>query len=249
MKNDFNIRGKNYEDALHAFPNARRPEESFLVRSIKPKNGQTILDLACGSGHFTKIIHEQTKGSVKLIGSDISNYFIKKLRKEKLKNVNFILNSEAGIPLSNKSVDIVFSYTGFHHFSNQSAMVKECKRILKKNGKLFIFDIFDCTPNAKYMDDLLGKYSSTGHEGKFLTKEYINTLAFLANFSKVLFLKKEISRQFNTLDEAAIFFKQLHALSCSKETVLKGLKKHLKIKRVKKEWHISWPIGCAVFQY
>ncbi|MBI5221563.1 MAG: class I SAM-dependent methyltransferase [Candidatus Magasanikbacteria bacterium] len=248
MNNDFNIRGKNYEKALQTFPKARRPEENFLLRSIKPKNGQTILDLACGSGHFTKIVYNHTNGSTKLIGSDISNYFIKKLRKEKLKNTNFILNSETHIPLANKSVDTIFSYTGFHHFSNQSAMTKECERILKRDGKLFVFDIFDCSPNSKYMDDLLGKYSSTGHEGKYLTKEYTETLAFIAKFSKISFLKEKITRKFKTINDLTTFFKELHALSCSKKVVLKGLKKHLKIKKIKNEWHVSWPIGCVIFQ-
>jgi len=61
------------------------------------------------------------------------------LRGEQITN-NFITitGTDTTIFLSNNSVNKVFIHNAYHHFSNDIAIIKECRRVLTQRGKLII---------------------------------------------------------------------------------------------------------------
>lgn len=103
-----------------------------------------ICDLGCGNGFFAIPICRWLKGRGEVIGVDISDQMLKELgiRARKMGVDNLILkrSDEYTIPLSSKSMDIVFMACVLHEVKSARRFLSEAKRILKDNGKLIVID-------------------------------------------------------------------------------------------------------------
>ena len=103
-----------------------------------------IIDMGCGLGRFLKKIHAKYPEFM-LFGSDISN--------EILQNVPNYVNKYAGSLLNTNSCedfyDVVLTVEALEHSLDIENAVRELRRILKPNGKLFILD-----KNIKYKGNL-----------------------------------------------------------------------------------------------
>lgn len=94
-----------------------------------------IIDVGCGNGRLTEFM---AKDFNKVIGIDISGEMIKQAKERvKLPNVEFIETDGQTIPVTDNSVDIVFSYLVFQHIKTKEmveANFKEIYRVLKPYG-------------------------------------------------------------------------------------------------------------------
>jgi hypothetical protein len=105
---------------------------------------------------------------------------------------------------------------------------------------MVIFDIFQGTPLSRHFDSCVARYCVTGHEVKFLSKEFVTTLCFLAGFDerKVDFVNVPHRLCFDSEWDMGRFIYKMHALTrmrgteeqCIARTV-KSLKEHLVIER------------------
>jgi ubiquinone/menaquinone biosynthesis C-methylase UbiE len=106
-----------------------------LLRLMEIKREETVLDLACGQGFFSR---EFAKSGAQVIGIDISRELIELARKYPLKNIKFEVASADDLSfLKDQSVDAVVSVLAIQNIENVDGVLKECKRILKPNGRLF----------------------------------------------------------------------------------------------------------------
>lgn len=120
-----------------------------LVRLIDIKKGEMVLDLACGQGFFSR---ELFKLGAKVIGVDISKELIglaEKIDKEPSfakamagKDSNKIEYKvspadELGF-IEEKSIDKIVIVLAIQNIENVSGVFKECQRVLKPSGKLFL---------------------------------------------------------------------------------------------------------------
>jgi len=113
-----------------------------LLRLVDPKNGLTILDLACGQGYFSYAFAE--KGAT-VIGSDISKELIELANKVSSENKNSVKPKFYVSPADNisfvkdNSIDTITIVLALQNIENLAGTIKECSRVLKKDdGKLFI---------------------------------------------------------------------------------------------------------------
>lgn len=151
-----------------------------LLRLLAIKNGETILDLACGQGFFTR---EFSRLGAKVIGVDVSNELIDLAKKHRTysssdpsgntKSKDAIISriemtrDPKGISryarndkeefqfsptvidyhvspadnlnfLKNKTIDKITIILALQNIENVHGVLKECSRILKQNGQLFI---------------------------------------------------------------------------------------------------------------
>ncbi|MBD3259936.1 methyltransferase domain-containing protein [Candidatus Woesearchaeota archaeon] len=107
-----------------------------LLGNIKNKK---ILDLACGNGYFSITL---AKKKAIVTGVDYSKELIKiaESKKQKL-NVKFLVRDSSNLKSIKKhSFDFIVSNMAFHDIKNIDKTIKECARVIKKNGKL-IFSI------------------------------------------------------------------------------------------------------------
>lgn len=107
-----------------------------LTRLLDAKKSETILDLACGQGFFSR---EFRKSGARVIGADVSKELIAIARKNSLKDVRFEVASADNLDfLSAASVNKVTIVMAIQNIENVSGVFKECRRVLKPDGKLFL---------------------------------------------------------------------------------------------------------------
>ncbi len=115
------------------------------------KNNDTILSIGAGSGGYEFLISLYTDNVLfyledidtscisqerifqiyyphysKLRGKPITNRFVTVQGRDTLTGMDYL------------SVNKILIYNVFHHFTNDAAMINECNRVLRKNGKLII---------------------------------------------------------------------------------------------------------------
>lgn len=108
-----------------------------LVGKIVLKENDAVLDVACGNGTLLNALAKKEK--VKAYGIDISENMIASAR-ERYPNLNFIVGSCYPLHFADESIDIITVCCAFHHFSYPKEFIDECKRILKRNGQVYIAD-------------------------------------------------------------------------------------------------------------
>ena len=96
-----------------------------------------VLDLGCGNGQNTLKASKFVKTA---IGVDYDNSLLNVARKTaKTKNVDFKkLNLEDKLPFKNNTYDKVIFLDVLEHLHKRNQVIWEIKRVLKKNGQLFI---------------------------------------------------------------------------------------------------------------
>lgn len=131
----------------------------FLVSEELRKFGwDTLVDLGCQGGVLHQTIEKEFPNK-KIIGIDISGN----------PDIKYDLNK--GIPLNNRSVDVIFAGEIIEHLNEPHFFLKECKRVLKEDGTLIL-----TTPNARGLNIMQGRYSRD--------HQYIWTLPMLEKLMK-----------------------------------------------------------------
>lgn len=96
--------------------------------------GKKILDLGCGPGIHAKKM--QALGA-KVKGIDISEELLA-LAKAEAPKVEFTLGNANKLPYENNEFDIVVSSLVMNHINDWNSVLREVRRVLKKNG-IFVF--------------------------------------------------------------------------------------------------------------
>jgi ubiquinone/menaquinone biosynthesis C-methylase UbiE len=98
---------------------------------------RAILDLGCGTGRFTSALAEYFDAEA--IGVDPSAKMLSHaLAKPSPERVRYLRASGESIPLASASVDLVFMSMVFHHFVDPGQVARECQRVLRAPGLLFV---------------------------------------------------------------------------------------------------------------
>ncbi len=131
---------------------AKVPKESNLLLGcanpsayVKYNKGDTVLDLGCGAGFDCFLAADKVGEKGKVIGVDMMYEMLSKARKSahthKYKNVEFRLGEIEHLPVADKSIDIIISNCVLNLSPDKKQVIKECKRVMKENARLFLFDI------------------------------------------------------------------------------------------------------------
>ncbi len=107
-----------------------------ILRLLDIKNGEALLDLACGQGFFSR---EFFRAGAEVIGVDISKELINIAKKNSPKEIKFITASADDLSfLSAESVSKITIILAIQNIENLNGVLKECVRVLKPKGKLFL---------------------------------------------------------------------------------------------------------------
>ena len=134
--------------------------------------------IGCGSGWLSrKISKVVTKGEE--VGIDISEKSIDKTKqvteKDKssdYKNLVFRVADVENTPYSDNYFNCAISLYSFSFWSNPMKCLKEIKRILKPNGKIYILDVYDGMPISYTIGMKIFNFFSPYKENLYLAKEY-----------------------------------------------------------------------------
>lgn len=108
-----------------------------------PKN---ILEIGCGIGKTTKSLAEFFPKS-KITAVDYDNDQIKIAKQSKIPKVSFEQGDATDLRFKSNSFDAVFAFLVFHHVENYKKALKECFRVLKNQGYLYVIDVGALSPH------------------------------------------------------------------------------------------------------
>lgn len=117
----------------------KKPNEGgfskWVLDLLRASPNKRLLDVGCGGGIFCKMA---SKRGLDIYGIDLSNVAIQRAR-EILPNANFIIGEAENMPFKNDFFDYVTCLGSLEHFPNMDKALQEMKRVLKHNGKVFVF--------------------------------------------------------------------------------------------------------------
>jgi len=108
-----------------------------LLKDLMEKNkGKLFCDIGCGCGR--NLVYA-SKYASKVIGVDLSKKSLSFAKSfVQSDNLELIVGNNLAIPLANDVADVVVSDGVCHHTGDTVNAFKECVRILKPNGKLYL---------------------------------------------------------------------------------------------------------------
>ncbi|HZP75376.1 MAG TPA: class I SAM-dependent methyltransferase [Pseudolabrys sp.] len=121
--------------------------------------GARILDVGCGTGAFTALLHER---GYQPTGLDISPKSIT-LARRKFPSIEFTEGDAENLPFADASFDGVLLSGIVHHFPDPRRLVSEVLRVLKPGGRFMAFDPNRANPPMwLYRDHASPLYSNVG---------------------------------------------------------------------------------------
>lgn len=156
---DFDAWAKNYR-AIHSQNIQLSGADSFyfaeqritMLQAYEKNEPLQVLDLGCGDG-VSELFMQRYFNNWTVEGIDVSKESIDMAKQQQLPNARFNEYDGINIPFAEERFDIVFVAGVLHHvaFHLHKAMIAEMKRVLKKGGRLIIYEHNPLNPLTKYL--------------------------------------------------------------------------------------------------
>lgn len=164
----FALRGSTYDQAMTAFPTARRAEFDQLFRDFRPGAGSRVGDIPAGGGYLKDFLPAGCEWHGHEPCASFTNHGANEA-------------GTAGIPLlpvpwPDEHVDIACSLAGLHHLEDKRPLFTEIHRVTRQGGRFVVSDVEEGSSVSRFLDDFVGEWNSTGHEGLYLNGETIAEL-------------------------------------------------------------------------
>lgn len=137
----------NYYDLMA--PAEKSAFRKKQMRLITLQKGERVLDVGCGTGSISILAKHAVGDEGEVQGVDIAPAMIQKSREKTVVYdlaIGFSVASIDELPFSGDHFDVIISSMMFHHLPlpvKQNGL-KECHRVLKEGGSLFLIDF--CAP-------------------------------------------------------------------------------------------------------
>lgn len=165
------------------------PTSSHGILLSLLKDGDTVLDLGCGTG----VVAQQARAKkIKYTGIDWSNTAIETAKSKFSQktgdaiDVNFIRGSIYETKLENKSFDVVTSMFVIEHLTRPEEFITEAMRLVRTNGILFIL----CPDYRRF-----GRMPSLPLGGNYSLREKVaklQVIPFLSHLAMAIYWKIKI---------------------------------------------------------
>ncbi len=111
----------------------------FLMKDelLREQDLGEVLELGCGTGLFTEALQKVSK---KVVATDFSEEMVAAAQETRanLKNVQFEKADALNLEFKDESFDAIFMANLIHVIGNAERVIRECNKVLKKNGVLIV---------------------------------------------------------------------------------------------------------------
>lgn len=108
--------------------------------------GLRVLEVGCGTGHWLAALSGH---AAYLLGADPSSAMLDKARCQ-APAAELVCASAERLPFSHQSMDLIFCVNAFHHFSDPKKFLRNARSLLRKTGRLAIFDLDPHQPEMNW---------------------------------------------------------------------------------------------------
>ena len=143
------VAAETYDEVL--VPRLFTPCATLLLERLGLRAGETLLDVACGTGVVARLAAPLLGRSGRVIGRDINEAMIVRARRHALgrdsASVEFGVSPASPLDLPDASVDAVTCQQGLQFFPEPGAALSEMQRCLRPDGRVAIavwFVIDEC---------------------------------------------------------------------------------------------------------
>jgi len=171
-----------------------------LLTFVSLKTGETVLDVACGTGVTTRIAKRNVGSDGRVTGLDINAGMLAKARELAADmDITWIESDVIGIGLPQDSFNAVISQHGYHYFPDQPAALKEFYRVLAPSGRIAM-SIWDghsaytkalCSAVEKFISPEIAKKQRGQRETP--TADRLIASVSEAGFCEVIVARQELS--------------------------------------------------------
>lgn len=157
----FELRGSSYDRAMRRYPDARRAEFAQVIAASGASAVSVVGDVPAGGGYLAAFLppgcqyqgHEPCQAFVQHHGATSAQTPLLPL------------------PWQSNTLDAVISLAGIHHVEDKASLFRDMHRVTRPGGRLVISDVAEGSAVARFLDDFVGRYNSTGHDGAYLNTE------------------------------------------------------------------------------
>ncbi len=166
------------------FLGRRRATFEHLIVAAGVQPGQRVLDVACGTGYFARILAGAVGPSGVVIGIDASPEMISYASQKaaRLGNCNFLVGTAESLDFPANHFNVVVSSLAMHHLPDdlQIVALREMQRVLRPGGTLLVADAQMPRHGLPRLITIV-----TGHAHMARVTPHLQSLAEQAGFSEV----------------------------------------------------------------
>lgn len=158
---------------------------ALLFEAAALKSTDQVLDAGCGVGGAALFVHQQCGAPVtgiSLSEKQIATATAAAQERGVAKQVNFQIQDFTHTSFPDASFDVIWACESVCHAANKRDFVKESFRLLKKGGRLVLFDFFKTRDDQKDSSNWIKKWADTWAVPDFDTvetfKNHFNELGF-----------------------------------------------------------------------
>jgi len=162
-------------------------------------NNGKVLDVGCGKGHISALLsamgfdvigidlnYSQGEGGI-FSGDHLGRQWQRSIWQDFEKDFNVTYKFYDGIklPFQEESFDAVVAYAVIEHVDDANNLLEESRRVLRDNGRIFIFRC----PKIYSFSENLAKLMGLGHHEKLMSEDELTELLY-KNMFEVLRIDK-----------------------------------------------------------
>ncbi|MDD4116271.1 MAG: class I SAM-dependent methyltransferase [Massilibacteroides sp.] len=108
-------------------------EKALILDILTQVHGREMLELGCGTGHWTAFFNEN---GFRVIAVDESAAMLEQAQRKEISNVHWIKADASRLPFPDQRFDVIAAITLFEFVDDIDILFKEISRVLKPEGIL-----------------------------------------------------------------------------------------------------------------
>ena len=172
VKQSFKVQAEKFA----AYHMSKAEYTDYLIKRVAAQGNEHALEVAAGTCICGRALAPFVKDITCL---DLTEEMLaqgKKLAKEsQIRNISFQTGNAEKLPYEDETFDLVITRLSLHHFVNPEKMFHEMKRVLKKGGKLVVWDMEATEESLRAVDDRIETMRDPSHT-RILSREEFEKL-------------------------------------------------------------------------
>lgn len=160
----FSFRGRAYNEAMMAYPDARENERAAMIRLFDLSADDHLLDVPAGGGYLAD-------GIAKRFGSDIRVTCLEPAKEfgAIIDPAFTVLNAPMlEVPSPAASYTALGSLAGLHHVTDRRPTFEEWSRLLTPHAQLAVADVPHGSTTGAFLNGFVDQHTPQGHDGYFI---------------------------------------------------------------------------------